>query len=169
MPDVAGRLARHRVPLGFAFGVVCLWLAQPSWWSLALGLPVAALGEAIRVWAAGHLEKGREVTRSGPYRFTGHPLYLGSLFMGTGLAVAARSVPVAIVVFGYLAGTLVAAMRTEERWLRQQFGEEYRAYRAGAGTSGTRTFSVTRFWQNREHRALIGLLAAILLLALRVR
>ena len=29
---------------------------------------VAALGEALRIWAAGHLNKSREVTSSGPYR-----------------------------------------------------------------------------------------------------
>jgi len=45
---------------------------------------VAACGELLRLWAAGHLEKSREVTTSGPYRFTRHPLYMGSTLIGIG-------------------------------------------------------------------------------------
>ena len=71
------RIARLRVAFGFAAAAVTIALARPSWESLAAGSLVAAAGEAVRIWAAGHLVKGREVTTSGPYRFTGHPLYLG--------------------------------------------------------------------------------------------
>src|SRR5258708_35742156 len=66
MTDVARRLARVRVPLGYALGVVALWLAAPTPRSLAAGAALGAVGEALRMWAAGHLEKGREVTRTGP-------------------------------------------------------------------------------------------------------
>ncbi|MGE5361373.1 MAG: hypothetical protein ACM3NQ_20340, partial [Bacteroidales bacterium] len=75
MPDITRRLARLRVPLGFAFGVFVFLLARPTPTTLAWGLGVSAIGEAIRLWAAGHVEKGREVTSSGPYRWTRHPLY----------------------------------------------------------------------------------------------
>src|SRR5512146_1185990 len=109
MPDLAARLARVRVPLGFVAGIVALWLAHPTWMSLALGAPLASLGEALRVWASGHLEKGREVTKSGPYRLTGHPLYLGSSIIGIGFAVAAHSLVVAGLAGVYLVATLGAA------------------------------------------------------------
>ena len=62
-------LARRRVPLGFVTAVAALVLARPTWTTWRYGLLVALAGEAIRVWAAGHLEKSREVTRSGPYRW----------------------------------------------------------------------------------------------------
>src|SRR5262245_2562960 len=81
------RLARARVPLGFVFGLVVLWLATPTPTLLLIGLPIALIGEALRVWAAGHLEKSREVTQSGPYRLFRHPLYVGSSLMGIGLTV----------------------------------------------------------------------------------
>src|SRR5690349_12590611 len=71
-------LARKRVPLGFVTTIAALILARPTWATWGYGLVVALIGLAIRVWAAGHLEKGREVTSSGPYRWTGHPLYVGS-------------------------------------------------------------------------------------------
>src|SRR5687768_4374284 len=80
--DVTRQLARWRVPLGYALGGVALWLADPTPRSLALGAAVGAVGEALRVWAAGHLEKGREVTNTGPYAVTRHPLYAGSTIMG---------------------------------------------------------------------------------------
>ena len=85
---ILGRIARLRVPLGFAAGAVVLWLAEPTSRSLEIGGLIAMAGEAIRLWAAGHLEKGREVTTSGPYAFTRHPLYVGSSIIGIGLAIA---------------------------------------------------------------------------------
>lgn len=168
MADLASRVARLRVPLGFAFGAAALWLARPTWRSIAAGSVVALAGEAIRIWAAGHLEKGKEVTRSGPYRFTGHPLYLGSSLMGVGLAIAAGSVVVAILIATYLAIALTAAVRTEETWLRARFGDEYEAYRAaraGANDPRARGFSLARAIGNREYRAAAGLLAVIAALA----
>ena len=58
-------LARKRVPLGFVTAVVTALLARPTPASWRIGLAIAIVGELIRIWAAGHLEKGREVTRSG--------------------------------------------------------------------------------------------------------
>jgi protein-S-isoprenylcysteine O-methyltransferase Ste14 len=84
---IAG-LARLRVALGFVFGALVLILAHPSRASVAAGMTVAAGGEAIRFWAAGHLQKSREVTVSGPYRWSAHPLYVGSSVMGAGVALA---------------------------------------------------------------------------------
>src|SRR6202008_3258488 len=97
--------------------ILALVLADPTWGSWRLGLVVAAVGEAIRVWASGHLAKGREVTRSGPYRFSRHPLYAGSFLLGIGFCVAASNLIVTVIVLLYLAVTLTAAMRTEEATL----------------------------------------------------
>src|SRR5688572_4885327 len=86
------RLARWRVPLGFFCGVAVLYLALPTSTSLAIGGAIALVGELVRIWAAGHLEKGREVTQSGPYRFTRHPLYAGSAIVAIGAAVASARI-----------------------------------------------------------------------------
>jgi protein-S-isoprenylcysteine O-methyltransferase Ste14 len=153
-------LARVRVPLGFAFAAVAFWFARPTMSSLLLGLIAALAGEGLRIWAAGHLEKGREVTRSGPYRFVRHPLYLGSSVMGLGFVVAARSVVVAVVAVIYLGATLVAAMRTEEAALDARFAGEYAAYREGRAALSDRPFSVARVLANREPRAVAGLAVA---------
>jgi protein-S-isoprenylcysteine O-methyltransferase Ste14 len=161
-------LARRRVTLGFLMAAVVLWLAQPTSRSLVWGAIIAAAGELIRIWAAGHVEKGREVTRSGPYRFTRHPLYLGSSIIGVGIAIASASWLVAALVLGYVATTITAAIRAEEAHLREKFGSEYDAYAARTAPLMVRSFSVTRALANREHHTVAGLVAALLFLALKV-
>ena len=151
------RLARLRVPLGFAFAGVAFWLAEPTAASVGRGLVVALIGQVLRIWAAGHIEKGREVTRSGPYRYVRHPLYLGSTIMGVGFMIAARSWIVAAIVGTYLLFTLVAAMRTEEAILDERFSGEYSAYRRGAAPPVARRFSFARALANKEYRAVAGL------------
>ena len=167
---VAG-LARLRVALGFVFGVLVLILAQPTRKSVIIGMSVAAGGELFRIWAAGHLHKSREVTSSGPYRWVAHPLYLGSLVMGAGLAVACASVAVAILITAYLVTTLTAAIKSEEAYLRRTFGEQYDLYRSGveakrrsSGPASRRRFSLAQAMANREYRAVIGLVIGALLL-----
>ena len=158
------RLARLRVPLGFVFAIVVLWLASPTWLTLAWGLPIAGCGELLRLWAAGHLEKSREVTRSGPYRWLRHPLYVGSSLMAAGLAVAAGSVVVAIIVDVYMTSTITAAIVTENAFLRQAFGADYAAWQAGTMPAVMRRFSLERAMRNREYRALAGFLIVAALL-----
>jgi protein-S-isoprenylcysteine O-methyltransferase Ste14 len=165
-----GVIARMRVALGFVSGVLVLILAQPTGRSLLIGMSIAACGEAIRIWAAGHLHKSREVTASGPYRFVGHPLYVGSSVMGAGLAIACASVPVAVLIAIYLVTTLTAAIKSEEAYLRRTFGEQYDLYRSGLAAKrrepgvARRRFSLQQAIANREYRAVVGFAVALLLL-----
>jgi protein-S-isoprenylcysteine O-methyltransferase Ste14 len=158
------RLARWRVPLGFLCSAVVLWLARPTVASLAWGSGIALVGEAIRVWAAGHLEKSREVTTSGPYRFSRHPLYLGSTVMALGIAVAARHVAVWALVVAYVVVMIGSAIRSEEAFLRAEFGGDYDAYREGRLHNVARRFSVERALRNREWRSVAGVGFGFLLL-----
>lgn len=165
MTDLSHFLARKRVALGFIAAVFAFWLAAPTARSLAVGALIALIGEAIRVWAAGHLEKGREVTTTGPYSFTRHPLYLGSTLIGAGMAIASWSVLVVALVAVYLGATLGAAIRTEEAHLTRKFGQAYPEYREGRAEAGARRFSIERAIRNREYRAVAGLLLALTALA----
>ena len=168
MAEIWRALAKWRVTLGYVLAAAVLWFADPTWRSLSIGAAVGAIGEAIRIWAAGHLEKGREVTTSGPYAVTRHPLYLGSSVMGAGFAIAAHSVLVAALVFAYLAVTIVAAIRSEEAHLTEKFGASYPEYREGRAAPAPRRFSLERAWRNREYRALLGFVAVLGLLAVRL-
>jgi protein-S-isoprenylcysteine O-methyltransferase Ste14 len=166
-------LARRRVTLGFVCGALVLWLANPTGTTLLAGASIAIVGECLRVWAAGHLNKSREVTVSGPYRWFAHPLYVGSSVMGLGLAVASNSVAAGGAIALYLAVTLTAAIRNEEAFLRRAFGDRYDQYRRGRrgvegdGAETHRRFTLAQATANREHRAVVGLAAAVLLLVLK--
>ena len=168
MNQLTGLLARRRVPLGFIAAVAAVALAKPTMRSWIAGLTVALVGEAIRVWAAGHLEKSREVTRSGPYRFSRHPLYVGSSVLALGVVLASRSLVVAAIAAIYMVATIAAAIRTEEAFLRQAFGPTYDEYRAARAEPMARRFTVARVIRNREHRAMAGLIIGFALLALKI-
>jgi multisubunit Na+/H+ antiporter MnhG subunit len=172
---LAEGLARRRVALGFVCGALVLWLANPTGTTLLAGTSIAIVGECLRVWAAGHLNKSREVTMSGPYRWFAHPLYVGSSVMGVGLAVASNNVAAAGAIALYLAVTLTAAVKNEEAFLRRAFGDRYDRYRRGRrgvevegdAAETHRRFTLARATANREHRAVLGLAAAVLLLVLK--
>jgi protein-S-isoprenylcysteine O-methyltransferase Ste14 len=161
-------LARRRVPLGFIAAAATVVLARPTLQSWIAGLTVACMGEALRVWAAGHLEKSREVTRSGPYRFTRHPLYVGSIVVATGVVLASRSGVIAAIATVYMIATITAAIRTEEAFLRQKFGSAYEEYRTARAEPMDRRFSFSRVMRNREYRAMLGLIVGFALLALKI-
>jgi protein-S-isoprenylcysteine O-methyltransferase Ste14 len=163
----ADAVARLRVPFGFVLVIAFAWLSHPSTISLAAGLPVAALGLALRAWAAGHLEKNSQLAESGPYRFVRNPLYVGTLLVAAGLAVASQrwllgAVFAVVFLFVYL-----PVIQLEEQHLRKLF-PEYDDYarrvpallwgRAMACRS-TQRFRWALYVRNREYDALLGLLA----------
>ena len=167
MSDLVRIIARFRVALGFLSGIAVLVLARPTKTSIGFGLPVAIAGELLRVWAAGHLNKSREVTRSGPYRFIAHPLYMGSSLIGAGLAIGAGSLYVSAIVGAYLLVTLTAAIRSEEAFLRQAFGGAYDEYKLRDDVDREQRFSWARAMANREYRAMVGVTIALLLLVFK--
>src|SRR5579872_4849342 len=83
--------ARWRVPLGFVFGAAYLILSRPTVKLLLAGGAVAAMGLAIRAWAAGHLVKNQNLATHGPYAYTRNPLYFGSALMAAGFVLAGGS------------------------------------------------------------------------------
>jgi protein-S-isoprenylcysteine O-methyltransferase Ste14 len=167
------RIARRiRVPLGFAFAVVYFWLARPTWRSIALGAVLIAPGLLIRALASGHVRKNEALATSGPYAHTRNPLYLGSLLMGVGFAVAARSWWVGAVLVAMFLAIYLPVIRGEETFLRAKFPEfeEYArrvprmwpritpasSSEAGGDTGG---FSFDLYWKHREYQAVVGTLA----------
>ena len=162
---LAARLARIRVPFGFFCAGAVLYLAQPTPRSIAIGGAVATVGEMIRIWAAGHLEKGLEVTQSGPYRITRHPLYVGSAIIAAGAAAASARTSAMVLIAAYMAVTIVPAIRHEETSMRASFGDQYDAYAQSRATPVERPFSLVRAIKNKEHKAVAGLAAMAAILA----
>jgi protein-S-isoprenylcysteine O-methyltransferase Ste14 len=158
---------RVRVPLGFLFAVLYFWLARPSWRSLLVGAGVVVPGLLIRALASGHVRKNEALATSGPYAYTRNPLYLGSLLMGVGFAVAARSWWVGVVLVVMFLAIYLPVIRDEEAFLRTKFPEfeEYARRvprmlpRLTPGQSGEEEpagFSLELYLKHREYNALLG-------------
>ena len=173
---------RIRVPLGFltaalyVFELICR-TPHPAAvaWSLALVLP----GLALRAYASGYVKKNRELTVTGPYAYTRNPLYLGSMLIAAGFALALLSWLVAVALILGFAVIYVPVIASEERFLRAAFpgfGEYCRRVprllprltpaRTPGNQSGTGRFSLSLYLQHREYNAGIGVLLLYLSLLL---
>lgn len=141
-------------------------------------------GLGIRAWAAGVLEKDRELAVSGPYAFTRNPLYLGSFVIGIGAVIAGGRPWFGLLFLAFFALMYRGAMIREDERLTKRFGTDYHRYREAVpmffplgaryepgGASGTesraRSFSLARYVRNREYEALLGAAAAFALLVLK--
>jgi protein-S-isoprenylcysteine O-methyltransferase Ste14 len=173
----ADLMQKLRVPIGLVVAAGFGWFAHPSALSLLAGLPLAAAGLALRAWAAGHLRKNQNLTTSGPYAWVRNPLYMGTLLAVGGCLIAAAQ---AVLAWATLVAFLLIytpVVEQEEQHLRKLF-PEYDRYarhvpqfiprlprhpREGSG----RGFSYAIYQQNKEHKALLGLLWAYAFLALK--
>ena len=141
-----------------------------------MGLPLALLGEAIRLWASGHIEKTRALATGGPYAHTRNPLYFGSVILAAGVAAAASSPWVALAGALYLLAFYPSVIREEAAFLRDKFGSAYVEWAAAvplfwprlrpAGPRSTR-FDWARVRANREWRTALALPLVAVLLYLR--
>src|SRR5580704_15491214 len=112
---------RIRVPLGFVFAGVFLWLAQPTWRSMLASLLLVVPGVWLRAYAAGYVRKNAELTRTGPYAYTRNPLYLGSMLIAFGFAAAAASWIILIALAVLFAAIYLPTILGEEAYLRAHF------------------------------------------------
>jgi protein-S-isoprenylcysteine O-methyltransferase Ste14 len=172
-----GRIAKRiRVPLGFLFAAFYLYSARPRWWSLAAGSAVALGGVWIRAVSSGHVKKNEELATNGPYAYTRNPLYFGSIVIASGLSLAALRWEIALALLVLFAAIYVPVIQGEEQFLRAHFAG-YADYcsrvprllpRLRAGEAGRSRFSRELYWKHREYNALLGTLAVIAILALRI-
>ena len=175
--DTWSRVARRvRVPLGFIFAVVYIWLAQPTRTSLIAGALVLLPGLVLRGLASGHVQKDKQLTTSGPYSYTRNPLYLGSLMLAAGFAIAARSWWIVAVMLLMFAVIYVPVIAGEERYLRQTF-PEYDDYahhvprmlpRLTPYGSQKSAYSSARYRKHREYEASIGCVVVLAILVVKL-
>jgi protein-S-isoprenylcysteine O-methyltransferase Ste14 len=170
---------RIRVPLGFVFAILYFWLARPTWLFVALGAVIVSPGLLIRALASGHVHKNEALATSGPYAYTRNPLYLGSLLIGVGFAVAARSWWIGIALVVMFVAIYLPVIRAEEEFLRQKFPEfadyakhvprmlpRIRVY-SQAEPTGER-FSLELYRKHREYNALAGVLGMFAVLIAKI-
>jgi protein-S-isoprenylcysteine O-methyltransferase Ste14 len=153
------------VPLGFALGIVYVWLAHPNWESLLAGAAVTLVGLWLRALAAGHVRKNAELTITGPYAHTRNPLYLGSILIAGGFAIASFSWWIVVLLTAMFIFIYVPVIRSEEAYLRQTFAgyNEYAAqvprllprWRSPYPDAGVR-WTRAQYFKHREYNALVG-------------
>ncbi len=158
---------RIRVPLGFAFAILYVWLAEPTWKFLLVGLLVAIPGILLRALASGHVQKNEALATSGPYAYTRNPLYLGSLIIAVGFAVAARSWWIGGIMVVFFFAVYIPVIRGEEKYLRLRF-PEFENYtkevprlipRLTSRGGEKSSFSWDLYKKHREYNALLGAVA----------
>jgi len=164
-----GRIAKRiRIPLGFAFAVVYFWFARPTWQALAAGAAVAVMGVALRAFASGYVKKAQTLATTGPYAYTRNPLYLGSMIIAAGFAIAARNWWLAAGMAAMFLAIYVPVIRFEEELLRGLFPNDFPAYmgrvprllprlradKSDAATDGG--FSRELYLRHREYNAALG-------------
>jgi len=176
------RVARRiRVPLGFVVAALYVFellrrAPEPVAiaWSLALVLP----GLWLRGYAAGYVKKNRELTQTGPYAYTRNPLYLGSILIAAGFAVALLSWVMAAALAAMFLLIYVPVIASEERFLRRTF-PQFDAYcrrvprliprlaparasavltrsREDSSEAGSGNFSLALYLRHREYNSAIG-------------
>ncbi len=175
--DTWARVARRiRVPLGFIFAVVFVLLARPTRNSLIAGALVMIPGLLLRGRASGHVQKDKQLTTSGPYAYTRNPLYLGSLMLAAGFALAARSWWIVVLMLLMFAVIYIPVIAGEERYLRQTFAEydDYARHVPRMLPRFTRygnqqsAYSSARYWKHREYEASIGCVVVLAILAVKL-
>ena len=170
----ADAVAKLRVPGGFLMVAAFLWLASPSWTSLALGLPISVLGLALRAWAAGHLEKNRALAISGPYAHVRNPLYIGTLAVAAGFVIASRRWELGVLFAAVFLLIYLPVVELEEQHLRSLF-PEYARYAQRVPRlwprltiSDPKRFRWAVYQRNQEYQALAGFLAGVAVLIWKV-
>lgn len=175
--DRAGRwIASHRVLVTIPAVVLLFALARPSAGSILGGVVLVWLGEMLRVWSSGHIEKNKSLATGGPYRFTRNPLYLGNSLLGLGFALMSGRYAL-IALFPVLFYLVYApVIRDEEEFLLSKFGPIFEdlcrrvprffpAWPARPGGGGE--FSWRLVWKHREQVTWAGLAAGVGLMVLR--
>jgi protein-S-isoprenylcysteine O-methyltransferase Ste14 len=167
---------RVRVPLGFAFAVIYFWLAKPSVKSILMGAALVIPGLLIRALASGQLQKNEQLATEGLYAYTRNPLYLGSLILSIGFALASRSWWIVGVIVLLFFTIYLPVIRAEEVFLRERFPEfeDYSRHvprlfpRIGTSNKHRGTFSWDLYWKHREYNAALGAAAMLAALAAKM-
>ncbi len=187
--DIRDFFFRYRSYTPVPLVLVMLIFARPTPLSFAVGIPMAAAGEFIRLWGVSIAGVETRVTggvgastliTSGPFSYVRNPLYVGNILIYLGLGVASMAL------FPWLQGAALAffafqyrsIVSLEEDFLSEKFGDGYREYRVavprfipdGRRFSGKPAVQPVLSWgrgfrsERRTLQAIIILTAALILI-----
>jgi protein-S-isoprenylcysteine O-methyltransferase Ste14 len=136
VPAIAAGFVMSRPRIGIDF-LDAHWSPAVPWVGV-LSVALTALGIGFALWArftlgrnwsgSVTLKQDHELIRTGPYALARHPIYTGFLtaFFGTALARGTAHSFLGLLV---IALAFILKLRTEERLMQEQFGNDYVKYR----------------------------------------
>jgi protein-S-isoprenylcysteine O-methyltransferase Ste14 len=118
----------RRIPL-FIGALLLVIFAKPQYPGILIGMVLIFLGEGIRIWAAGHLQKNEVLTVTGPYAYVKNPLYIGSILITAGFCILADSVYLlAAAFFMFCFHYIPYKKKVEGDRMKKIFGSQYEDY-----------------------------------------
>ena len=119
-----------RLLLAWLGGILLLLNTHINDTSFRWGIPFIIVGELIRIFASGYLEKkGRKLASSGPFAYVRNPLYIGNFFLGLGVVILSNNwINTGIFILGFFI-LYVGTVKKEERVLQEEFGAAYTDYK----------------------------------------
>jgi protein-S-isoprenylcysteine O-methyltransferase Ste14 len=171
-------IGHYRTFISLLLALAILAVAKPTLFSIAWGLPFIVIGEFIRTWSAGCINKEYEkLTTWGPYAYTRNPLYIGNFLLGLGFVIIGNqwiTVVVFVIVFFFI---YRATIMDEEKTLLKVFGETFTEYkkevpmffpRVSPITKEKQNFNWKRVMKHREYNAWMGIGAALILFWIKI-
>jgi len=171
-------IGHYRTFISLLLALVILALAKPTLSSIAWGLPFVIIGELIRTWSAGSINKEYEkLTTWGPYSYTRNPLYIGNFLLGLGFVFMGNQWVTILIFFIVFFLIYRATILDEEKTLIKVFGATFTEYkrevprffpRFSPYRKGEQNFDWKRVVKHREYNAWMGILAVLVLFCIKL-
>lgn len=160
----------RRVPI-FVGAALLVLFARPNSAGMAVGILLIVLGEMIRIWAAGHLQKNEVLTVTGPYAYVKNPLYIGTILITAGFCILADNVYLlAAATLAFCFHYIPYKKKVEGDRLRRIFGNQYEDYdrkvpeylpRWTPYSDAKASWQFRVFWENSEAGIILLILIGI--------
>ena len=166
----------RRIPI-FVGALLLVIFAKPNQPGIVIGIILIVIGEGIRIWAAGHLQKNEILTVTGPYAYVKNPLYIGSIIITAGFCILADNIYLmAAATFIFCFHYIPYKKRVEGDRLRKIFGSQFEDYdqkvpdyipRRAPYSSQKNPWRFGSFIENSEEGILMIVVTGILLILSR--
>ncbi len=177
MKNLQSKITIKTVPV-YILMAALIYFAQPKPIFFLVGVPIIFAGEALRLWAAGHLSKNREVTTTGPYSYVKNPLYLGTFLIMIGFCLlASQWIILGVGLLTFFSYYVPFKKKAESDRLREIFGSAWDDYDRSVPDyvprlspyekRGQHAWEWSRVVSNSEHETAVLTALGVLILSMR--
>jgi len=167
-------IVKYRASVGLLCLIAVLIVARPNARSIFIGFLFILLGVFFRAWAAGYIDKNRELATEGPYALTRNPLYFGNFVLGLGIAIASNHRVGYLIFLVFFVSFFTFLILLERKRMKAKFGPVYEEWAKTTGLFFPRIrrikkfdFNISYYMKNREYRVLYFSLFVIAVLIVK--